>query len=54
MINNMKVISIEPSAWWPEIAVVITTECGHKHLRPKSVVKVEVGDDFHCYCEDDK
>ena len=47
----MKITSIQP-AYYFSAAVVIRTECGHSHLRPKSMVTAVVGDDWKCYCEE--
>lgn len=49
----MKIISILPSYYFP-MCSVIETECGHKHVRPNSIIKVKVGDNFECYCESEK
>lgn len=47
----MKVINISTSFHFPN-AIVIETECGHRHVRPITWV-VKIGDDFKCReCED--
>ncbi len=49
----MKIISILPAYHFPNV-LIIETECGHKHLRPASIVIVKEGDNLICWCELEK
>jgi hypothetical protein len=41
------VVDVMPSYYWPGAAIVIVTECGHKHVRPASWGS-KPGDTFDC------
>lgn len=50
--ENATVSEILPSYYWPQNAVIIVTECGHKHARPITM-KIAIGDSFACpFCEE--
>lgn len=50
----MVIVSIEDSLHFPNRAVVITGECGHKHVRPM-MQSARVGDHMYClFCESAK
>ncbi len=43
---NKKITGLSKSYYFTN-AIVIITDCGHKHIRPKSWI-VKIGDDFYC------
>ena len=45
-----RVVQVMPSAHWPRNAVVLVTDCGHRHVRQRGFV---VGSEIHCpFCGD--
>lgn len=48
--NQRRIMQVLPSAHWPQNAVVLVTDCGHRHVRPRGFV---VGSVIHCpFCDD--
>lgn len=48
-----KVTQISTSYYWPEAAIVIDTDCGHRHIRPKDW-PVSEGGEFDCPFDHDQ
>lgn len=50
----MKIARIDDSFHFPGRAVVITGDCGHKHVRPSITAGLlQPGDDMYClFCDD--
>ncbi len=49
--DNTTVRETLPSYYWPQNAIVIVTECGHRHVRPITM-RPDVGAAFHCpFCD---
>ncbi len=50
-VGNAIVRDVLPSYYWPQNAVVIVTDCGHRHIRPITM-RPEIGAVFSCpFCE---
>jgi hypothetical protein len=52
----MKIARIDDSFHFPGRAVVITGDCGHKHVRPSITAGLlQPGDDMHClFCDSER
>lgn len=50
----VKITELSPSYYWPKVAIVIVTTCGHRHIRP-IVPALQAGEDFDCpMCDDER
>ena len=52
--ENASVREVLPSYYWPQNAIIVITDCGHRHARPITM-KPDIGATFHCpFCASEK